>query len=83
MSTVRLPKVEPEFVNDAIVSAAKGSPAFADRSAANNTQFGAFPFANRTWIASSRRERQASAAAALAACVASLGSVVALFASLS
>jgi hypothetical protein len=83
VNTIRLPRVEPELVNDAIVAAVNDAPDFPVRIAANSTLFAVSPFADRPWIASSRRERQATAAAALIACAATLGTVVGLFASLS
>ena len=83
MNTIRLPRVEPELAIDAIVAAAKDAVAFPVEIAANNTLFAVSPFADRPWIASSRRERQATAVAALVACVGTLGTVVALFASVS
>jgi hypothetical protein len=81
MNTIRLPRVEPDLARGGIVAAVKDAPAFPAQAAANSTLFSALS-ADRPWIASSRRERQASAAAALIACAATLGAVVALFASL-
>jgi hypothetical protein len=64
MNTVRLPRIEPELLNDVIVDIVKDAPALPVQIAANNPLFAVSPFADRPWIASSRRERQATAAAA-------------------
>ncbi len=83
MNTVRLPRFEPELVDDAVVGAAEDLIVLPAQAAANNMQFAAMPASDCSCTASSPRERRGAAAAALVACAASLGSVVALFASVS
>ena len=83
MNTVRLPRIEFELVNDVIVETVRDAAALRVQIAANNTQFAVSPLADSHWIASSRREGLACAAAAIFVCVATLGTVAGLFVTLS